>query len=143
MKQFTKCAQCQQWYVRAATVSVEIYQGDRLHCIATWCVPCIDATEQRSRGAHLARDIQEVLPLQSLPDECTLTETFQQFIAEHLSLMDRALHADEDVLVPVIKDFIDRGAFYQTQCELPEQRQRLVGHIHYWETFLKTLHTSG
>lgn len=140
MKQFAQCAQCQQWYVRAATASVEIYQSDRLHCVVTWCISCIQAAEQRSGSEDRPADISPTLSSPVLSYESTLTDTFQQLIEEHLALMDRALHDDEAVLVPNIKDFLERGGVYQAQCELPEQRQRLTGHIHYWETFLKALH---
>jgi len=67
--------------------------------------------------------------------------TFQQFMQEHLQLMDRALYDDEAIVVPVIQDFIDRCRLYQTHLEMPGQLKRLTGHLQYWETFLKALNS--
>jgi hypothetical protein len=62
---------------------------------------------------------------------------------EHVQLMDRALYDDETLVVPAIQDFMERCRLYQTQCEIPEQCQRLAGHLQYWETFLKALNASS
>ena len=62
---------------------------------------------------------------------------------EHVQLMDRALYDDETLVVPAIQDFMERCRLYQTQLEIPEQCQRLAGHLQYWETFLKALNASS
>jgi hypothetical protein len=77
------------------------------------------------------------------PCPLSSSETFQQFMQEHLQLMDRALYDDETILVPAIQDFIERCRLYQTQVEMPEQCQRLTGHLQYWETFLNALNASS
>lgn len=141
MKQFAQCTQCQQWYVYTATSTVEIYHHDQLHCRTTWCVGCIAAAEQRSRPAPPPSAAPVPLACPAVNDERTLSETFQQFLAEHLRLMERALHDDEEVLIPDVQDFLERSGRCQGQLESPEQQQRLAGHMHYWETFLKTLAT--
>jgi hypothetical protein len=38
---------------------------------------------------------------------------------------------------------MERCRLYQTQAEIPEQGQRLAGHLQYWETFLKALNASS
>ncbi|MGE3540820.1 MAG: hypothetical protein AB7N91_25715 [Candidatus Tectimicrobiota bacterium] len=140
MKQFAQCAHCQQWYTRTATAPIEIYQGDRLHCIAIWCLGCIQDAEQRS-AAHTVgpRDVTSSTAYEA-SGTLALPVTLPQLLAEHLRLMDRALQDEEDVLVPVIQRFIECASLYQGEDESPEQRQRLRGHVHYWETFLKALH---
>jgi hypothetical protein len=67
------------------------------------------------------------------------SETFQQFMQEHLHLMDRALYDEEAMLIPLVQDFMERCRLYQTGLERPEQHQRLAGHVQYWESFLKAL----
>jgi hypothetical protein len=62
---------------------------------------------------------------------------------EHLQLMDRALYDEETLVVPAIQDFMERCRRYQTQTEIPEQGQRLDGHLQYWETFLTALNASS
>ena len=70
-------------------------------------------------------------------------ETVQHFLQEHAQLMDRALYDDENLLVPTIQDFIERCRRYQTTVAMPEQGQRLTGHLQYWETFLNALNASS
>ena len=77
------------------------------------------------------------------PSAQSSSETFQQFMQEHLQLMDRALYDDEILLVPTIQEFIERCRLYQTRVETPEQGQRLTGHLQYWETFLNALNASS
>ena len=62
---------------------------------------------------------------------------------EHLQLMDRALYDDETLVVPAIQIFMERCRLYQARSEIPEQSQRLAGHLQYWETFLKALNASA
>ncbi len=147
MKQFTQCANCQQWYVRTYTTVVEIYQNNGLHCTTMWCLRCIDAAERRSQPHSTS-----VAPVVSTPaldavdagersSHGPSSDTLQQFMQEHLQLMDRALYDDEAILVPVIQDFMERCRLYQTHLEMPEQLKRLTGHLQYWETFLKALNS--
>ena len=140
MKQFAQCTNCHQWYTRTATAPVEVYQGDALHCIAIWCVACIQEAEHRSAGAPELPRLPASWCGRGPQDEPTLPATFQQVMDEHLHLMDRALYDDEETLVPVIQEFVERAQLYQVQNENATQRQRLLSHVHYWETFLKTLH---
>jgi hypothetical protein len=137
VKRFAQCTNCQQWYVRTYTASVEIYQHDSLCCLTIWCLRCIDEAEKRSQPRDPAMEIQQ------RPSPLSSSEIFQQCIQEHLQLMDRALYDDETLVVPAIQDFIERCRHYQTQLEMSEQGQRLAGHLQYWETFLKTLNASS
>jgi hypothetical protein len=77
------------------------------------------------------------------PDPLSSLDTFQQFMQEHLQLMDRALYDDDTLLVPIVQDFIERCRLYRTTVERPEQSQRLTGHLQYWETFLNALNASS
>jgi hypothetical protein len=137
VKRFAQCTNCQQWYVQTYTASVEIYQPDNLCCLTIWCLRCIDEAEKRSQPHDTAIDRRQ------RPSPLSSSEIFQQCIQEHLQLMDRALYDDETLVVPAIQDFIERCRHYQTQLEIPEQCQRLVGHLQYWETFLKALNASS
>jgi hypothetical protein len=38
---------------------------------------------------------------------------------------------------------MERCRRYQNQAEIPEQGQRLAGHLQYWETFLKALNAAS
>lgn len=147
MKQFTQCTNCQQWYVRTYTTAVEIYQRDSRRCMTVWCLRCIDEAEQRSQPHGTA-----VAPVLSTPaadavdagehsSHVLSSETLQQFMQEHLQLMDRALYDDEAILIPIIEDFMERCRRYQPHLEIPEQLKRLTGHLQYWETFLKALNS--
>ena len=137
MKRFARCTNCQQWYVQPYTTSVEIYQHDNLCCLTVWCLRCIDEAEKRSQPHGTALEGQQ------RPSPLSSSEIFQQFIQEHLQLMDRALYDEETFVVPAIQDFMERCRLYQTQAEIPEQGQRLAGHLQYWETFLQALNASS
>jgi hypothetical protein len=132
MKQFTRCTNCQQWYVRTSTSTVEVSQSDGLHCLTVWCIRCIEEAERRSQPSGNSGEPTSHRPA---------SDPFQQCMQEHLQLMDRALYDDEAMLVPVIHDFLERCRRYQTHLESPEQCQRLAGHLQYWETFLKALNS--
>ena len=119
------------------TTSVEIYQHDNLCCLTVWCLRCIDEAEKRSQPHGTAIDIEQ------RPSPLSSSDIFQQYMQEHVQLMDRALYDDETLVVPAIQDFIERCRHYQTQLEIPEQCQRLAGHLQYWETFLKALNASS
>jgi hypothetical protein len=149
VKHFARCTNCQQWYMRTYTASVAIYQHDNLCCLTVWCLRCIDEAEKRSQPHSTALDVggaTPVLPtvdLEERPSPLSSSETLQQFVQEHLQLMDRALYDDETIVVPAIQDFMERCRLYQLQSEMPEQGQRLAGHLQYWETFLKALNASS
>jgi hypothetical protein len=135
--------------MRTYTASVEIYQHNNLYCLTVWCLRCIDEAEKRSQPHSTALDVggaTPVLPtvdLEERPSPLSSSETLQQFVQEHLQLMDRALYDDETIVVPAIQDFMERCRLYQIQSEMPEQGQRLAGHLQYWETFLKALNASS
>ena len=135
MKRFARCTNCQQWYVQTYTTSVEIYQHDNLCCLTVWCLRCIDEAEERSQPHGTAIDREQ------RPSPVPSSDPFQQFMQEHLQLMDRALYDDEALLIPVIQDFMERCRLYQRQLDIPEQCRRLTGHLQYWETFLKALNS--
>ncbi len=147
MKHFARCTNCQQWYVRTYTAPVEIYQHDSLCCMTVWCLCCIDEAERRSQ-AHDPSAVTgsftatlHTADTAEHPSHAPSSDTFQQCMQEHLQLMDRALYDDEAMLIPVIQDFMERCRLYQRQLEIPEQGQRLTGHLQYWETFLKALNS--
>ena len=137
MKRFARCTNCQQWYVRTYTTSVEIYQHDNLYYLTVWCLRCIDEAEKRSQPHGTAIDIEQ------RPSPLSSSSIFQQCMQEHVQLMDRALYDDETRVVPAIQDFMERCRLYQTQSESPEQCQRLARHLQYWETFPKALNASA
>ena len=137
MKRFARCTNCQQWYVQTYTASVEIYQHDNLCCLTVWCLRCIDEAEKRSQPHGTTIDIEQ------RPSPLSSSDIFQQYMQEHLQLMDRALYDEETLVVPAIQAFMERFRRYQTQTEIPEQGQRLAGHLQYWETFLKALNASS
>lgn len=149
MKQFTQCTNCQQWYVRTYTTTVEIYQRDSLRCMTVWCLRCVDEAERRSQphGTSVApvASAPALDPIESAerPSHEPSSGTFQHYMQEHLQLMDRALYADEAMLIPIIQDFMERCRRYQPDLERPEQLKRLTGHLQYWETFLKALNSSA
>jgi hypothetical protein len=136
VKRFAQCTNCQQWYVQTYTTSVEIYQHDNLCCLTVWCLRCIDEAEKRSQPHGTAIDPKQY------PSPLSSAEVSQQLMQEHLQLMDRALYDEETLVVPAIQDFMERCRLYQTQLEIPEECQRLGGHLQYWETFLKALSAS-
>ena len=100
VKRFARCTNCQQWYVRTYTASVEIYQHDNLCCLTVWCLRCIDEAEKRSQPHDTAIDIQQ------RPSSLSSSEIFQQYMQEHLQLMDRALYDEETLVVPAIQYFV-------------------------------------
>ena len=116
---------------------MEVYQHDNLCCLTVWCLRCIDEAEKRSQPHGTAIDIEQ------RPSSLSSSDIFQQYMQEHLQLMDRALYDDETLVVPAIQDFMERCRLYQTQLEIPEQYQRLAGHLQYWETFLQALNASS
>jgi hypothetical protein len=149
VKRFARCTNCQQWYLQTFTASVEIYQHDRLCRLAVWCLQCIAEAERRSQPHGTAPATERVDPgwpmgdSEAHPGPLSSVETLQHFLQEHVQLMDRALYDDEAILVPTIQDFIERCRLYQTTVEIPEQDQRLTGHLQYWATFLSTLNASS
>jgi glucose-6-phosphate 1-dehydrogenase len=64
---------------------------------------------------------------------------FQQFIREHLELMERALYEDDTTIVLLVEDFIERIHAYQAQIAEPERVARLASHFQYWSTFLNAM----
>lgn len=146
MKCFSQCTNCQQWYVRTYTTSVEIYQHDNLCYLTVWCLRCVEEAERRSQppdtavvtgGAPPSLHAAGMPP----PGHAPPSEIFQQFMQEHQQIMDRALYDDEAILVPVIQEFLERCRLYQMQLDTLEQSQRLTGHMQYWATFLKALNS--
>jgi hypothetical protein len=136
VKRFARCTNCQQWYVQTYTTSVEIYQHGTLGCLTVWCLRCIDEAEKRSQPHGTALDLQQ------RPSPLLSSDVSQQFMQEHLQLMDRALYDEETLVVPAIRDFMERCRLYQPKLEIPEQCQRLTAHLQYWETFLQALNAS-
>ena len=137
MKRFARCTNCQQWYVQTYTTAVEIYQHNTLCYLAVWCLRCIDEAEKRSQPHSTAIDREQ------RPSPPSSSNIFQQYMQEHVQLMDRALYDDETLVVPAIQDFMERCRLYQTKLEIPEQCQRLAAHLQYWETFLQALNASS
>jgi hypothetical protein len=113
--------------------------------MSVWCLRCIDEAERRSQlhstpvvtegstPTLYTADMEE--RLRPVPS----SDPFQQFMQEHLQLMDRALYDDEALLIPAIQDFMERCRLYQIQLDIPDQCQRLTRHLQYWDTFLKAL----
>ena len=83
------------------------------------------------------------MDIQQRPSPLASPDIFQQCMQEHLQLMDRALYDEETLVVPAIQDFMERCRLYQAQIAIPEQYQRLAGHLQYWETFLQALNASS
>ena len=137
VKHFARCTNCQQWYVQTYTASVEIYEHNNLCYLTVWCLRCIDEAEKRSQPHDTAIEMKQ------RPSPLSSSEIFQQCMQEHLQLMDRALYDDEALVIPAIQDFMERCRLYQTHLEIPEQYQRLAGHLQYWETFLQALSASS
>jgi len=115
--------------------------------MTVWCLRCIAEAERRSQppspsGATVvSTPASDTVNRGERTSTVPSSETFQQLMQEHLQLMDRALYDDEAILIPVIQDFMERCRLYQTHLEIPEQCQRLTGHLQYWETFLKALNS--
>jgi hypothetical protein len=148
VKQFARCTNCRQWYVYSFTTTVEIFTSRHVPKTTVWCCRCIADAEHRSQYATAQNDNRALFstPESSLAT-LTLTERgassdFQRLVLEHGALMERAMHEDDAVLVPLIEDFMRRCHSSQTHIESPEHLQRLNGHLQYWEAFLKALNQS-
>ena len=145
MKQFARCTNCRQWYRRDAVTTVETIRGSGLQRTTLWCQPCIREAEHRSQLAdenlpvqaetHIAVDsrVHHSSSREMQPDD------FQQFIQEHLDLMERALHEDDTTIVLLVEDFIERIQAYQAQIAEPERVARLTSHAQYWSMFLNAM----
>jgi hypothetical protein len=146
MKQFSRCKNCRQWYVQAFTTVIEISKGDMQRRKTVWCLRCVAEAEKRSWSAEIDTPEDESVTLftgvADIPEMTGATpvhDSFQQLLLEHTYLMDQALHADEAVLIPRIKHYLEQCQDYQEYLDIPEHAQRLAGHQHYWEAFLKVL----
>jgi hypothetical protein len=145
MKQFARCTNCRQWYLRDALTTVEIIRGSDRQRTTLWCQPCIREAEHRSQLAEAGLPVQVETHLavashghgygarEMQPDD------FQQFIREHLELMERALYEDDTTIVLLVEDFIERLQAYQAQIGEPERVARLASHSQYWSTFLNAM----
>jgi hypothetical protein len=146
VKQFARCTNCRQWYLHTFTDIVETRQEERLRRVTVWCRRCIDEAEQRSQGTTTSEAaIREAAPQQMVsPDRTSAAPPeaveVAQLVQEHMELMERALHDDDDVLIPIIRDFMQRCQDYQHQSKATEATQRLDKHLHYWEAFLRAFH---
>lgn len=145
MKQFARCTNCRQWYLRDAVTTVEVIRGSGLPCTTLWCQPCIREAEHRSQFAEDGRPVQAETHLavaSQVPDYGSREiqpDGFQQFIREHLELMERALYEDDTTIVLLVEDFIERIHVYQAQTTEPERVARLASHSQYWSTFLNAM----
>jgi hypothetical protein len=148
MKQFARCANCCKWYVHAFTQPVEIYQGAQLQRLAVWCYRCIVDAEHRSQPGDNQHNTPSLSHASIAPPTpapaCQESgpESVELLVQEHLQLMDRAMHEEDTVLVPLIEDFMQRCQSYHDDLQPHEQAQRLRGHLQYWEAFLKALQQS-
>jgi hypothetical protein len=145
MKQFARCTNCRQWYLHDAVTTVEVSRGSGLQRTTLWCWPCIRQAEQRSQCTAEGLPVQAEThtavtshghgspPRERQPDD------FQQFIREHLELMERALHEDDTTIVLLVEDFIERIQAYQAQIAEPERAARMASHSRYWSAFLNTI----
>lgn len=145
MKRFSRCLNCHQWYVHNAVQLVETIQGNGLQQTALWCENCIRAAEERSSLAPEAGPDQATdRPLLATP-VTSLTrpnDDLPQILQEHLDLMEHALQEDDDTIIPLVEDFVQRCAATQIALEEPTLVKRLAGHMKYWETFLTTIKQS-
>lgn len=137
MRQFTRCANCRQWYLQTFTTAVEIFRDGHLQRLAVWCLRCVADAEHRSHPTDERRSDAPGTPLPATTRDVS-PNSFQQLVQEHLALMDRAMHEADTILVPLIEDFMQRCQAHQPQ-ESPEQAQRLAAHLQYWAAFLKAL----
>jgi hypothetical protein len=119
-----------------------------LQRMAVWCYHCIVDAEHRSEpdtNQHNTTSLSHaaIAPPTHVPafKESGL-ESVELFVQEHLQLMDRAMHEEDTVLVPLIEDFMQRCQSYHDYLQPHEQAQRLRGHLQYWEAFLKALQQS-
>jgi len=145
MKQFARCTNCRQWYLRDAVTAVEIIRGSGLQRTTLWCQPCIQKAEHRSQFAAEGLPVQAETYLavdshvhgygsREMPPDA-----FQQLIREHLELMERALYEDDTTIVLLVEDFIERIQAFQAQIAEPERVARLASHSQYWSTFLNAM----
>ncbi|MDH3603823.1 MAG: hypothetical protein OEU26_29795 [Candidatus Tectomicrobia bacterium] len=145
MKRFARCTNCRQWYLHDAVTTVEIIRGSGLQRTTLWCQPCIREAEHRSQltDENLPVQVETHIAVASHVHDSGSREMqpddFQQFIQEHLDLMERALHEDDTTIVLLVEDFIERIQAYQTQIAEPEQVARLTSHSQYWSTFLNAM----
>ena len=147
MKQFAQCGNCQQWFIRSFTTTVEVHPDDHLRQVTLWCERCIVAAEQRS---HPGREDEAAMPVWQAGATSANTsapggapdEDYQQIIQEHTDLMERALREDDAILVPIVEAFMQRCLHYREQAAIPEYANRISGHAQYWQAFLKALNQS-
>lgn len=147
VKQFAQCGNCQQWFIRSFTTTVEIHLDDHLRQVTLWCRHCMVAAEQRSqpgREEEAAMPVWQegVAPTNSPVHGSVHDEDYQQILQEHTDLMERALREDDAVLLPVVEAFMERCLSFQQQVEIPEYASRISGHAQYWQAFLKALNQS-
>ena len=148
VKQFARCTNCRQWYVRHTITTVEIFLGNGLRRTTLWCLGCISSAEYRSQlpempeAGALSSPPRRLETAASSASGVLRDETFQHLIQEHLDLMERALHEDDAILIPLIDDFMQRCRTYNGQQPAPDQAQRLTGHLQYWDAFLQALNRS-
>jgi hypothetical protein len=112
-----------------------------------WCGQCIQDAEQRSQAVaeHTGTGALTPVAVDPLVHESgldALPPDIHQLVQEHFDLMERALHEDEAILMPLIDAFMQRCHTYQAQLVESDLRQRLVGHLHYWQAFLHAFHQS-
>jgi hypothetical protein len=129
-------------------MTVEIYHGSQLQQTAVWCWRCIVDAEQRSQHGtpHASAPLPSSMPITPLSSDTDSKETprvsIEILVQEHLQLMDRAMHEEDAVLVPLVEDFMLRCRAYHEKEPAAEHTQRLIGHLQYWEAFLKALQQS-
>jgi hypothetical protein len=127
---------------------VEIYHGSQLQQTAVWCSRCIVDAEQRSQhgNPHASAPLPSSIPIASLSSdtdsEDTARTSIERLVQEHLQLMDRAMHEEDAVLVPLVEDFMLRCRAYHEKEPAAEYTQRLIGHLQYWDAFLRALQQS-
>jgi hypothetical protein len=145
MKQFARCTNCRQWYRRDAVTTVEIIRGSGLQRTTLWCQSCIREAEHRSQFAAEGLPVQATTPpavtshVHGYGARELQPDDFQQFIREHLELMERALYEDDTTIVLLVEDFIERIQAYQARIAEPERVARLASHSQYWLTFLNAM----
>jgi hypothetical protein len=147
VKQFARCTNCRQWYTYRFTTTVEVVKGRHVPKTTVWCFRCIAEAEHRSQYMPAQEaDLAVAFPAAAAADFSSLEPVapghFQALAQEHTNLMERAIHEDDTVLVQLVEDFIQRCRSSQAQIEDAEHRQRLTGHLQYWEAFLNALHRS-
>ena len=146
MKQFARCTHCRQWYTRHAVTAVEVIRVNGLQGTTLWCLRCIQETEDRSQmmGEQMLPQTQSAVAIHAHDGDkpSTPLNEFNTFIQEHLDLMERALHEDDAIIVPLIEMFMQRCRRYQAELDIPDQVERLARHLNYWDAFLKAMQRS-